>query len=234
MSFESKRCVAEAFASLASSAPVDKITVGMVAELTGKHRKTFYYHFTDKREVIVWLFRYDLSCGLMERFDEAELVFEEDAGAGTYPALPFYVRNLQQGGRMYNAPFFDEVSRSLERRRAYYRNVLSHHSQGSLEDYLYRLYQPEIKRDIGLLIECRLEGEDLIDQADELKLLTGGAGVDFLAEMFTGTFIQRIVKRLIDEPAQRSLDEVRPFENIVHDSLALLINRALELRSLRP
>ena len=227
---DSKLCVAEGFASLAAVMPIDKITVGMVADNIGKHRKTFYYHFADKGELIVWLFRHDLAIGLEGRFDASNLVYESSRGEGSYPELPYYVRYLGEYGRLYNAPFFDEVSRSLERRRIYYRNVMSCHSPGSLEDYLYTLYRPEIEHDIGLLIEYRLASEDAIDRAAELDLLTGGAGIDFLAEFFTGAFIQRIIKRLIDAPSQRSLDEVRPFENIIHDSLSLLIDRAVDMR----
>lgn len=225
--FDSKLCVAEAFAELAATHPADKVTVGMVAERIGKHRKTFYYHFSDKQQLVVWLFRYDLACGIRELFDGDQLVYEPATAENAYPDLPFYVRNLQEDGRMYNAPFFDAMSRSLERRRPYYRNVLLSRGPGSLEEYLYRLYQPEIVRDIHLLIERKLEGEGLLDRTGELGHLSEGSGIGFTADFFTGAFIQRIVKRLVDEPVQRSLDEVKPFENIVHDSLMLLIDRAV-------
>ncbi len=227
--YDSKLCVAEAFASLVQTMPLERVTVGMVAERIGKHRKTFYYHFSDRGEVITWLFRYDLAQGLKALFDDGLLVCEP-AGEGAYPTLPFYVRNMQSDGRLYNAPFFDELSRTLERRRAYYRAVLSVRGPGSLEEYLYRLYRPQIKQDIMLLIERRLADEGPLERAVEQELLSGGSNVDFLAEFFTGAFIQRMVKRLLDEPCQRSLEEVRPYENIVHDSLALLIERSVNSR----
>ncbi len=226
--FESKLCVAQAFAELAETQPIDRITVGMVADRIGKHRKTFYYHFSDKSELVIWLFRYDLAQGITALFDGDELVYEPADAEGSYPQLPFYVRGYRGGGRLYNAPFFDTMSRSLELRRAYYRNVLSCRGAGSLEAYLYRLYQPQIIEDIRFLLGKRLEREGLLDRAGEFDALAGGAGIQFAADFFTGAFIQRIVARLMAEPSQRSLEEVRPFENIVHDSLWLLIDRAVD------
>lgn len=221
-SYRAKLEVAEAFVALAEEMPIDKVTVGMVAERVGRHRKTFYYHFADKEELIVWLFRYDLARGITQEFPVGELVFEPEGEPGAYPDLPFYVRNVLSDGRLYHAAFFFALSRSLEHRRSYYRRVFSYRGTGSIEDYLYRLYCPQIKRDIAYLAARELDRLPPLERAERCRVLEAGAGTDFLAEFFTGAFIERIVKRLVDEPAQRSLDDVRPFENIIHDSLELL------------
>lgn len=50
-----KQALADAFAALAEKTPVDKITVGHLAETCGLNRQTFYYHFQDMFDLVEWL-----------------------------------------------------------------------------------------------------------------------------------------------------------------------------------
>lgn len=226
--FDSKLSFAESFIDLAETTPIDKITVNMIVERIGKHRKTFYYHFSDKEDLMRWLFRFDLAQGLENEFGMAHLVYE--GAGGSYPDFPFYVRNVLGNGRIYNARFFEAFARSLESRRTYYRAVFSFRGLGSLEHYLYDLYCPELKADIVHLIRESLAEEPAILQAEQSERLLSGDGVDFLAEFFTGAFVQRIIKRLIDDPSRRTIDDIRPYENVIHDSLWLLIGSEMPRR----
>lgn len=219
--YEPKLSFAESFIGLVGAVPIDKITVGMIVDGVGRHRKTFYYHFPDKDGLIRWLFRYDLAMGLTEDFPRDVLVWE--GKDGLYPDLPFYVRRATDTGRIYNAAFFEAFARSLEHRRDYYRRVFSPRGPGTLEDYLYRLYCPEIRTDISCIVDAMLAGEPPLLQAESRERLTQGASVDFLAEFFTGAFIQRYIKRLLDDEARRTIEDIIPYENVIHDSLSLLI-----------
>lgn len=51
----SKEILAEALLSLASRAPLDKITVKQIVAESGLSLQTFYNHFSDKYELILWL-----------------------------------------------------------------------------------------------------------------------------------------------------------------------------------
>lgn len=219
--YEPKLPFAESFIDLVEVMPIDKITVGMIVDGVGRHRKTFYYHFSDKDELIRWLFRYDLAKGLEEDFPRDVLVRE--GRDGSYPDLPFYVRRATCSGHIYNAAFFEAFARALEHRRDYYRRVFSPRGLGTLEDYLYRLYCPEIREDISCIVDAMLADEPPLLQAPIRERLTQGASVDFLAEFFTGAFIQRYIKRLLDDDARRTIEDIRPYENVIHDSLTLLI-----------
>lgn len=54
---EAKLQLATAFAELAGQTPPERITINMIVDRLGKHRKTFYYHFSGKEQLIIWLFR---------------------------------------------------------------------------------------------------------------------------------------------------------------------------------
>lgn len=56
-----KLLIAATVKKLAAKNPIDKISVADITEEAGINRKTFYYHFTDKAELICWIFDYDTS-----------------------------------------------------------------------------------------------------------------------------------------------------------------------------
>lgn len=52
-----KRAIASAFEELLEVTPLEQITVSAIAERTGINRQTFYYHFHDIHELIIWIYR---------------------------------------------------------------------------------------------------------------------------------------------------------------------------------
>ncbi len=220
---EAKLSLAESFAELAEAMPLDRITVNMVVDQLGKHRKTFYYHFSDKSQLVVWLFRYELACKLEKTFAPGQLVYE--ASDDRYAAFPYYVRNVDEDGRIYNALFFDAAYSCLERRRAYYRNVLSSLGPGTLEHYLLELYRPALTEDIRYLIDQELSKCSAISREGLRMRVDRGCSVAFLADFFTGAFISRYIQRLNYAPIGRTAEQVSPFENVIHDSLSWIIRQ---------
>ena len=53
------------------------------------------------------------------------------------------------------------------------------------------------------------------------------AAIDFLAEFFTGSFISRVITRIHDTGFNRSMHDIAPFENVIHESLQLMIAKHL-------
>lgn len=51
-----KRALAEALKRLICEKAFAKISVGEIAEFCNMNRKSFYYHFKDKYELVVWIF----------------------------------------------------------------------------------------------------------------------------------------------------------------------------------
>ena len=65
MSCTTKTVLADAMRELMRRRPVSKITIGDICDHCGVNRKSFYYHFHDKYELINWIFtkEYDDAAG---------------------------------------------------------------------------------------------------------------------------------------------------------------------------
>ena len=61
---EAKLQLATAFAELAGQTPPERITINMIVDRLGKHRKTFYYHFEDIYALLRWIFEEDCASQL--------------------------------------------------------------------------------------------------------------------------------------------------------------------------
>lgn len=221
--YESKLKFAEAFVELVEAGTGDKITVNMLAESIGKHRKTFYYHFTDKEHLIAWLFRYDLALMLQELFPAHVLVWEKQTHDSAFPEFPYYIRNITDTYSIYNAPFFETIADVFEKRRVYYKQVFAESGKEALQNYIYNLYCPALQDDITYLIEKCLENKNDLEASTIKERLAQKSSVDFLAEYYTGAFIYRLIRRLNYASSRRTLEEIMPFENITHDTLYLLL-----------
>ena len=51
-----KRALAQAMKGLMAKQPFSKISVGDICEACGMNRKSFYYHFRDKYDLVNWIF----------------------------------------------------------------------------------------------------------------------------------------------------------------------------------
>ncbi len=51
-----KRALAQAMKKLMAKEPFSKISVGDICEACGMNRKSFYYHFRDKYDLVNWIF----------------------------------------------------------------------------------------------------------------------------------------------------------------------------------
>lgn len=222
----SKLGLAESFVDLVEKMPLDKITISMITETAHKHRKTFYYHFLDKTELIVWIFRYDLAKGLRREFPGGVLIWEEPNKNNLFIDFPYYVRNINQDKHIINARFFEVFAQSLEVRKTYYRKVFAQLGRGTLEDYIYNLYWPAIRDDIHYLIDLYLTQRAQINLTQAARCLKKETPIEFLAEFYAGAFVLRVIKRLNQTEIIRTLDDIKPFDNVIHDSLYLLFENA--------
>ena len=92
-----KQVLAYSMKDLMSRQPLSKITVGDVCASCGMNRKSFYYHFQDKYDLVAWIFRGELAA--------------ESENAETLPGMlaalcrtleknvPFYRAALKEGGQ---------------------------------------------------------------------------------------------------------------------------------------
>lgn len=51
-----KKALAQALKELLAVKPLDKISVSDICEQCGMNRKSFYYHFRDKYDLVNWIY----------------------------------------------------------------------------------------------------------------------------------------------------------------------------------
>lgn len=110
-----KRALASALKALMQDAPFAKIGVSDICEKCGMNRKSFYYHFQDKYELVNWIFDMDF-IDLVNRYAG------EDSVAG-WVAL---------GQILYD-------------NRRFYCNALSVQGQNSLSEHIHEIAAPIFK-----------------------------------------------------------------------------------------
>lgn len=68
-----KRALAAALRELMEQMPFDKIQVGQICEICNMNRKSFYYHFKDKYDLLNWIFDVEFFT-FVQRHSRAEKV----------------------------------------------------------------------------------------------------------------------------------------------------------------
>ncbi|MEG1246437.1 TetR/AcrR family transcriptional regulator C-terminal domain-containing protein [Gordonibacter sp.] len=208
---KTKTKIADTFIKLAESEDPLKISVRTVSEVLGVNRKTFYYYFQSKELLVNWIFRRDLGHKLKDSFPQSKLLFEEKDST-PYSQYPYYVFIEEATGYLNHDVFFLELSRCFGKRRNFYAQILKTTEIGSLRAYMFSLYNEALKKDILYIFR----GVDLSQTA-----------IDFLAEFYAAAFLGQISNRIINSANCRSLNDVNPYNNIIHGSLGLLKNHLL-------
>ena len=107
-----KRALAQAMKELMAAHPFSKISVGDICEVCGMNRKSFYYHFRDKQDLVNWIFE--------SEFVETLQVDEDTSGWSLLACMCRY----------------------FYRERVFYRRALSIEGQNSFRDYFIQAIHP--------------------------------------------------------------------------------------------
>lgn len=113
-SMNTRKTLATALVNLMQTKPFQKISVAEICAQCNMNRKSFYYHFKDKYDLMNW-------------------IFDEQLRAS--------VRNAQQekGWGMMRV-----IAGCIHDNRKFYANALSVHGQNSLNEHIQELAQPLI------------------------------------------------------------------------------------------
>ena len=116
-----KRALAAALRELMETEPFDKIQITQICQRCGMNRKSFYYHFRDKYDLMNWIFDMDFDAFTQEsvsvlrpddRWDLIERICEY-----FYENRRFYRRALQVKGQNSFSDHLRECCRPLLRAR---------------------------------------------------------------------------------------------------------------------
>lgn len=203
-----KSQIVEAFLELSQLQNPQKITVSMISKALNINRKTFYYYFQSREMLVSWIFRRDLGHMLKDAFPQSQLIFEakDSTPCSNYP---YYVFIEDSHGGLSHDSFFIVLSNCFSARKDFYGQLLKSSEMGSLYDYLFLLYLKEIRKDILYIFKGRALGEN---------------AVNFLAELFTSAFLGQIANRIKSSNPCRKIEDIEPFNNIIHDALYFILN----------
>ena len=116
-----KRALAQALKDLMRQHPFQKISVGQICAACGMNRKSFYYHFRDKQDLVCWIFQSEFL---------ASIRLTEDANGWS---------------------ILSDACNFLYAEHGFYRAVLAIDGQNSLREYLTQQVRPllvEVAREL--------------------------------------------------------------------------------------
>ena len=116
---KTKAMLAESMKQLMQKMPLEKISVGDIIEHAQIGRNTFYYHFQDKYDLVIWVFQ-----------TETAALLSADPAASDW------------------CETVDRLVDYLCQNREFYCNALAYDGQNSLQEHLYQLFKARAKQQI--------------------------------------------------------------------------------------
>ena len=108
-----KKALADALKQLMAEKPLQKISVGDICERCNMNRKSFYYHFRDKYDLVNWVFYTEFAEQFIGEGQITSGFFLEKICTYFYRNRAFYVSALEQEGQNSFSEYFADVMRSL-------------------------------------------------------------------------------------------------------------------------
>ena len=121
-----KRALAASLKELMVEQPFEKINVAQICERCNMNRKSFYYHFKDKYDLVNWIFDTEF----------IELLKHENLGAG-------YTERWA---------FIEKINHYFYQNHSFYRKALQINGQNSFSDHFREYIRPLIAVRISTLL----------------------------------------------------------------------------------
>ena len=151
-----KQSIADCFIELvvAQPDPRRRIDVTTLVKKLEIDRKTFYNHFDNTTDLVIWIFRARLAEKLRDRkFYQAELDYPAEELHDKYTDLPCYARFYgRREGELNQGPFFRTVCGVLNEQSEYYRRIFGFACYIDFSRYVELLFIPLFKTDIQIML----------------------------------------------------------------------------------
>ena len=108
-----KHALAESLKTLMEHKPFSKISVGDICENCDMNRKSFYYHFRDKYDLVNWIFYTEFVHTLNFAPDDNGWKHLEDVSRYFYDNKKFYSKALQIEGQNSFRDYFQDILESI-------------------------------------------------------------------------------------------------------------------------
>lgn len=116
---KTKLLLAESMKQLMHKMPLEKISVSDIVEHAEIGRNTFYYHFQDKYDLVIWIFQTE--------------------------SAALFANSLNQGNWYSAVELLEDY---LLQNREFYCNALAYDGQNSLREYLFELFKDMVVQQI--------------------------------------------------------------------------------------
>lgn len=104
-----KKALAASLKELMAALPFEKISVGDICEHCGMSRKSFYYHFKDKYDLVNWIFNIEFLTAAQSKTYGDVWDFLADICGYFYDNKAFYISALQVEGQNSFTEYFYDV-----------------------------------------------------------------------------------------------------------------------------
>lgn len=104
-----KRALASAFKELMERQPFDKISIGAICEACELNRKSFYYHFRDKYDLVNWIYHTEFLAAARQKEHTASWDLMEDLCAYLYDNRNFYQKTFLVDGQNSFSDYFRDI-----------------------------------------------------------------------------------------------------------------------------
>lgn len=94
---------------LMMTTPFNKISVGQICEQCHMNRKSFYYHFRDKQDLVNWIYQSEFISTIREHSYETGWDFLSDICNYFYENRAFYRKALKIEGQNSFSDYFREI-----------------------------------------------------------------------------------------------------------------------------
>ncbi|MDD2971033.1 MAG: dihydroxyacetone kinase transcriptional activator DhaS [Lachnospiraceae bacterium] len=108
-----KRALSSALRELMESIPFSKISVGDICERCSMHRKSFYYHFKDKYDLVNWIYHTEFITVIQRKDYQVGWDFMEDLCNYFYENKSFYRKTLNVEGQNSFSEYFRDIVASV-------------------------------------------------------------------------------------------------------------------------
>ena len=108
-----KKALATALKEMVLSMPFAKISIGDICERCNMSRKTFYYHFKDKDDLVNWIFDTEFIVRARQNTYDSVWSAIDELMQYFYKNRTFYKKILQYEGRNSFAVYYNELIHSV-------------------------------------------------------------------------------------------------------------------------
>lgn len=208
-----RKHIAATFKALLEEHPYNAITVQSVIEHAEVNRKTFYYHFYNKPDLVIYIFRCELAEVLRKTFPADELICDTEVATDKYREMPFFVKNsLDEYDR---SAFFLELSNYFKRNDVYYRKLSRGEDWAFFENYVGQIYMPQLLKTVAACFE-------------EFDVEAPQDDMEYIAAYYTHSTVHWLLHRHTTKRKHYTDETKRHLSNLFYENIRNTVEKQVE------